>query len=77
MERLQLDAIPWALIDRVVDPDAPQFRELIYVEVLVKWEVIPGDRPPIGLRDGVRGDIVWRLHALDLLGLLRCDVVGC
>ena len=35
-EYSQLDATPWTSIDRVIRPDAPQFRALIRVAVLVK-----------------------------------------
>ena len=75
----QLNAIPWALIDRIVHPDAPQFRTLIRVEVLVKRGGHPKNshrQPPI-YRDMVCSEIVRRLPVLNLLDLLRCDTLGC
>lgn len=73
-EYLQLDAIPWAFINRIVHPDDPQFKELACVRVLVKRGSSLKDLPPI-YGDVVRSKVARRLPALDLLGLLRCDTV--
>ena len=63
---LQLGAIPWASIDRIVDPETPQFRELIRVEVLVKHGVRWGGSPPSICKDLVCSEIVRRLPILTL-----------
>ena len=76
-EYSQLDAIPWVFIDRIVHPANPQFRALIYVNVMVKRGGRPGGcRSPID-RDVVCSEVALRLPALNLLGLLRCDTVDC
>ena len=74
-ERLQLDAIPWAFIDRIVHPDNPQFKALVRVKVLVKRGDRPRGRPPIE-RDVICSEITLRLPRLNLLGLLLCDTAG-
>lgn len=75
-EYSQLDAIPWAFIDRTVHPDNPQFKALVRVRVLVKRG---GSRkvllPPI-YSDVVCSKVARRLPVLNLLDLLRCDTVG-
>jgi len=76
-ERSQLDAIPWAFIDRIVHPKAPQFRVLTRVEVVVRRGVLLDDRSPPIDRDAVCSEIALRLPALVLLGLLRCRTVAC
>lgn len=73
----QLNAIPWAFIDGIVDPETPKFRALVCVEVLVKRGVHRKNRPSSIGRDAMCSEIALRLHALSLLGLLRCDTVGC
>lgn len=73
----QLNAIPWAFIDRIVSPEAPQFRALVRVQVLVKRGVCPKHCPCSIGRDVVCSEITQRLPALSLLGLLWCDTVGC
>ena len=75
-EYSQLDAMPWASIDGIVRPEIPQFRALTRVEVSVRRGVLPENRPPID-RDAVCSEIARRMPALNLLGLLRCDTVGC
>jgi hypothetical protein len=75
-KRSQLDAIPWAFIDRIVHPDTPQFRALTRVEVLMKRGIPPKGCPPIG-KDAVCLAIAQRLPTLNLLGLLLCNTVGC
>jgi len=73
----QLDAMPWAFIDRTVHPETPQSRALTRVEVLVRRGVLPEYLPPIIDRDVVRSEVALRLPALNLLGLLWCDTTGC
>lgn len=74
---LQFEAIPWASIDMILNPEASQFRELTCVRVLVKRGVVLlSPRSVIG-RDVVFREIIQRLPALHLLGLLRCDTEGC
>ena len=73
----QLNLIPWAFIDRTVSPETPQFRALNCVEVLVKRGVRRKHHPSSIVRDAVCSEIVLKLPTLNLLGLLRCDTVGC
>ena len=73
----QLDAIPWAFIDRIVSPETPQFSALVCVEVLVKRGARRKNYPSSIGRDVVCSEITLRLPVLNLLGLLRCDTVGC
>jgi len=77
MDCSQLNAIPWASIDKIVDPETPQFRTLICVKVLVKRGLCPKDYPPSIRRDAVCSEIALKLPALNLLGLLLCDTAGC
>ena len=72
----QLEAIPWAPIDKIVNPEASQFRELTCVKVLVKRGVGRVDRWSLFRRDELFRNIMGRLPALSLLGLLRCDTEG-
>ena len=72
----QLDAIPWESIDGIVRLETWQFRALTRVEVLVRRGVLPDNYPPID-RDMVCSEIALRLSAINLLGLLWCDMVGC
>jgi len=74
-ERSQLDAIPWAFIDRILHSDNPQFRTLLRVKVLLKRGGHQKGRPPLN-RDVVCSLVTRRLPTLNLLGLLRCDTAG-
>lgn len=71
----QLGMIPWELIDEIVNPEAPQFKELNQVEVLVRCRVLRGGPLPSIGRDVVHSEITRRLPTLDRLDLLRCDTV--
>jgi len=73
----QLDAIPWAFIDRIVHPDNPQFRALARVKVLVKRGGNLRVQSPFIYKDVVCSRVTQRLPVLNLLGLLRCDTAGC
>ena len=73
----QLNAIPWAFIDRIVSPEIPQFGALIGVEVLVKRRVRQNNYPSSIGKDVVCSEIIVRLPTLNLLGLLRCNTVLC
>lgn len=73
----QLDAIPWMSIDNIVNPKAPQFRELNRVEVLLKCGIGYKRFSPSISKDAVCSEILQRLPALNLQGLLRCDTAGC
>jgi len=75
-EYSQLDAIPWAFIDRIVHPENPQFKALARVRVLVKRGGSLKVRPLI-YTDVVCSEVAWRLPVLNLLGLLRCNTAGC
>lgn len=70
---VQLKRIPWASIDRIVSAKTPQFRELVSVEVCVKRGVRWGGSPSSIGKDVVIAEVVRRLPALSLLGILRCD----
>jgi len=76
-DRSQLNAIPWAFIDNTVNPETPQFRALTCVEVLVKRGARRDNYPSSIGRDVVCSEITLKLPTLSLLGLLRCDTVGC
>ena len=76
-EYSQLDAMPWAFIDGTVHPETPQFRALTRLEVLVRRGILPERAPPPIDRDVVCSEVALRLPALNLLGLLWCDTVGC
>ena len=73
----QLGMIPWESIDEIVNPGAPQFKELNQVEVFVRCRVLRGGPSPSIGRDVVRSEIARRLPTLDRLGLLRCDTMEC
>ena len=73
MDCSQLNAIPWASINKIVDPETPQFGTLTCVKTLVNRGLCPKDHPPPIRRDEVCSEIALKLPALDLLGLLRWD----
>ena len=73
----QLDAIPWKSVDSIINPEYPQFRDLVRVKVLVKHGIRPEGYPSSIGKDAVLSEVTRRLPALNLLGLLRCDTSGC
>ena len=73
----QLDAVPWGFIDSIVTPETPQFRDLTCVEVLVERGRCSGRTSSSIGKDRVRSEIIRKLPRLNLLGILRCDTMGC
>lgn len=72
---LKPTCIPWASIDKIIDPMLPQFSELDRVEVLVKRGARREGSPFI-YGGTVLAEIMPELPKLDLLGLLHCDTEG-